>query len=331
MPGSRPTGMRTILGLLLAATLLSGCGGGPSGGDTQITVEPRLPGPTRTESYRGVEITVPASWGWAAAPVDQGGDLATCADPGAWPPSGEPAEGIPYVGRPTWTSDVCQAWQESEPDAPYAWLGVPLESGRRTYGDWTVETKVLHGVPVTVASKQEMQRLAILDSARVADIDSNGCPQGPGTTRPGSREGTGKPAHLSVCVYKATGRGPVELFASARVGATRAQPVPRCGVGGPALRPALPAATGAPARGAPGGRDRRPVRHAGRDPAPSVVGRPVLRAAAVGGGVDDDHPRPGRTLGDADRPGVRDLDGRPGRRGGVLRADDGLTGPDSVP
>ena len=223
MPGSRPTGMRTILGLLLAATLLSGCGGGPSGGDTQITVEPRLPGPTRTESYRGVEITVPASWGWAAAPVDQGGDLATCADPGAWPPSGEPAEGIPYVGRPTWTRAVCQAWQESEPDAPYAWLGVPLESGRRTYGDWTVETKVLHGVPVTVASKQEMQRLAILDSARVADIDSNGCPQGPGTTRPGSREGTGKPAHLSVCVYKATGRGPVELFASARVGATRAQ------------------------------------------------------------------------------------------------------------
>ena len=106
--GSPPTGMRTILGLLLAATLLSGCGGGPSGGDTEITVEPRLPGAdprrvlSRCRDHRARVVGL-----GRRDRSKQGGDLATCADPGAWPPSGEPAEGIPYVGRPTWTSDVC--------------------------------------------------------------------------------------------------------------------------------------------------------------------------------------------------------------------------------
>src|SRR3954453_22739258 len=74
------------------------------------------PGAGRVESFRGVEITVPASWGNSVAPMgtDSDGDLEDCG-------SGVPEEAS--VGRPGMTSDACTVLgvDDLEPTAPFVW------------------------------------------------------------------------------------------------------------------------------------------------------------------------------------------------------------------
>lgn len=230
--------MKTILGALLGLLVLAGCGsdpGAPDGPAAPAAQEQatEIGGvPTRTESYRGVEIDVPATWGWGAAPSGQSADpdVMWCTDGQVHLPSDDVVtEAAPYVGRPAMFSDVCGDYHPTHltpPDAPYVWFGVPLEVGTRTVGDWTIETRDVTGVTVTVASRNDAERAAILGSARrltTDSTDSNGCPVRPQQADGLSREGFGAIHGMAVCVYQPRFRQPSLLFASARVDAAGAR------------------------------------------------------------------------------------------------------------
>jgi len=230
--------MKTILGALLGLLLVAGCGSdpgepdGPAAPAAQGTPSEGAGVRTRTESYRGVEIDVPASWGWGAAPRGESTDRGVmwCTDGQVHLPSGEVAPAkAPYVGRPAMFSDVCgdvDPAHPATPEAPYVWFGVPLDAGTRTVGAWTIETRDVDGVTVTVASRDDAERAAILGSARQLGTDardSNGCPVRPQQAGGLSREGLGTVHGMAVCVYRPLFRQPSLLFASARVDAPDAR------------------------------------------------------------------------------------------------------------
>lgn len=125
------------------------------------------------------------------------------------------------MGRPGTRTDVCSLYDPAhppEPEVPYVWLGVDLPDQSRIVGDYTIETRHIGRVAITVAGTNPTQRRRIFDSARWrVGVDANGCPPRP--RRPGgvSREGIGEVGSTSLCVYDDNGR----RFASARL-ATRA-------------------------------------------------------------------------------------------------------------
>ena len=224
--------MKTILGALVGLLVLAACGSDPGEPDGPAAPAAQAPAteiggvPTRTESYRGVEVDVPATWGWGAAPSGETADpdVMWCTDHQVHLPSGDVVtEAAPYVGRPAMFSDVCGDYHPTRltpPDAPYVWFGVPLEVGSATVGAWTIETREVAGVTVTVASRDDAERAAILGSARrlaTDSTDANGCPVRPQQAGGLSREGYGAIHGMAVCVYRPRSRQPSLLFASARV------------------------------------------------------------------------------------------------------------------
>ena len=230
--------MKTILGALVGLLVLAACGSDPGEPDGPAAPAAQAPAteiggvPTRTESYRGVEVDVPATWGWGAAPSGETADpdVMWCTDHQVHLPSGDVVtEAAPYVGRPAMFSDVCGDYHPAHPatpNAPYVWFGVPLEPGTATVGDWTIETRDVAGVTLTVASRDDAERAAILDSARrltTDSTDSNGCPVRPQRAGGLSREGFGTIHGMAVCVYQPMFRRPSLLFASTRVDAAGAR------------------------------------------------------------------------------------------------------------
>lgn len=157
-------------------------------------------GVTRTEYWRDVQVDVPASWGWGAAPV---------AGPGGagerWICGDRPARG--YVGRPIYLSDVCMGDPDGFPNrVESVWFDGVDEAGSEDLGDgWVRETRDVNGSLVSVTSDDAALRTRILDSAS----GSEGCASELERTEdfPATDRASAQPvASLRLCAYR-TDRG----------------------------------------------------------------------------------------------------------------------------
>jgi hypothetical protein len=152
---------------------------------------PALPDGWRWESYGGVEVGVPANWGW-----DNGSQRI-----GQWCASPQTAEAdqIPAVGRPGVSSAVgCGAYPSKVQPDPETLLtntgpivafdrpekptnGVVKQGDRTTVG--------LNGVEVIVQTEPELRK-KIVATVHAVTVDVNGCP----STDPISHDPARRPA-----------------------------------------------------------------------------------------------------------------------------------------
>jgi len=188
-----------------------------------------VPDDWRTESYAGLQVKVPETWGWGGAPFDPQGEpgqgLLDCGAAAFVVPGSREYEnvppGTPYVGRPIPLTDACAMFdpeRPAEPSAPYVWLGAPIPLGTVTFDDgYVMETVRVGDSTVSVATRDEALRREILGTARAVDVDDNGCQTrlaGPPTVGSVLVEGMGKVSETAVCVYERTNDGPIMLVYS---------------------------------------------------------------------------------------------------------------------
>jgi hypothetical protein len=180
----------------------------PAGVITYPTV--RAPSDWRTESFAGVQVQVPATWGWGGAPFRSdifgaarlggcGSDQAAVRSPSD--PASYVSSATPFVGRPAQLSFRCAPWGSDGvmPQADAVWLGSPLPVGLRNVHGVVAETRAVGGQRVTVFSDRSSLRRQVLGTAEVVDVDDNGCPTQP-VLRPTRGDAVGATS-VSVCVY----------------------------------------------------------------------------------------------------------------------------------
>ncbi|MER7283607.1 hypothetical protein ABT369_55225 [Dactylosporangium sp. NPDC000244] len=125
----------------------------------------------RWESYGGIEIAVPGSWGWA-----NGSQRLH-----AWCTTREDERAQPVVGRPGAVAAIgCPVGDSPNPGTLVRKTGQLVTFDRTTEppgvrqeGDQTVVLR--DGVMITVNAPQEL-RQRIVDTIRRVDVDSYGCP-----------------------------------------------------------------------------------------------------------------------------------------------------------
>jgi hypothetical protein len=171
--------------------------GTDNGEDTGTTVAdgPSTPLPTewRTEAWHGLQVEVPADWGWGAAPVDTLGDSIRC---------GGPYDGTSYVGRPVSATDVCSMTKHDETTSPYVWLGADLAPGTEDLENGFVQTTVeVDGTTLTVAADDPRLTQRILDSAAPVTGCAASLPSAP-TVDMMLMEGLRDPSSAQVCAYR---------------------------------------------------------------------------------------------------------------------------------
>ena len=168
------------------------------------------PADWRYESYDGVQVQVPATWGYGGAPLHADflhGRLAACgANQASVLSSADTATYVtsatPFVGRPSKMTDACVPWGSdgSTPTGTAVWFDSPLPVGVKNVGAVLAETRAVGGQHVTVFAGESALRRQILGTAEVVDVDANGCP-----TRavqvPTAGPASSTPTSLSVCVY----------------------------------------------------------------------------------------------------------------------------------
>ena len=168
-----------------------------------------IPSGWRYESYDGVQLRVPPSWGWGGAPIRgtfNDGRLGSCgtsqavARPGST--SGYVPATTPFVGRPAVLSNLCMSWGSDGvmPGVDAVWFDSPLPIGARQVGTRTAETRYAWDQHVTVFSADPALRREILASVERVDVDANGCPTR-AVQEPSAGAGDLTPSSLSVCVY----------------------------------------------------------------------------------------------------------------------------------
>ena len=212
-PSYRPPRARWVAGgtaLAVAATVtaVAVLGDGVSRPDRDappVAVDP-VPSDWRAESWRGLTVSVPADWGWSAAPI--GGN--TLCD--------ERSQAPGYVGRPVALTDVCSSYVEGEfPNgqrAPYVWLGTGLDPGVVDLpGDeWVQETVEAYGSTLTVASDDAELRADVLASARPTQLCPAELTGEPEPAQTSSIDNILTAAKgLTVCAYHADSQGSVTL------------------------------------------------------------------------------------------------------------------------
>lgn len=179
-----------------------------------VVTYPRIDVPQgwRYESYAGVQLQVPDTWGWGASPVTSAyftgkRHLGACGSNEAAVLS--PVDGATYVsvltgfvGRPAVLDRRCVPWgaEGSYPTSDAVWFDSPLAVGVESVGSTTAETRDVGGQHVTVFSGDPDLRRQVLGSAGRVDVDGNGCPARP-VTRPTAGPHDVVPTSLSVCVY----------------------------------------------------------------------------------------------------------------------------------
>ena len=190
-----------------------------------VITYPHVAVPTgwRVESFAGVELRVPATWGYGASPVPTDGPgyprhLAGCGSNQAAVVSsvGDSTYATsvtPFVGRPVVTDPRCAPWGSDGvmPQTDAVWFGSPLAVGVRTVGTVLAETRAIGDQRVTVFGRDSALRRKILGSVSVSAVDANGCPaRAVQQPRPGPA-GL-RPTSLSVCVYSEDSGVPVLLW-----------------------------------------------------------------------------------------------------------------------
>ncbi len=183
----------------------------------------------RVESYGGIQVRVPADWGWGGAPTDPLGDgqAMDCGATRAFVvPGGSAYEsapaGTPFVGRPVMMTDACSTGTDVHPTVDAVWIGAPVKDGTQTYADGTVrETRTVNGVTVTVFAADPALRSAILGTAEPAEVDADNCPASPPAVsadqylRAGSQGTLGR---VSICLYQQNAQGPTLLWSGSALG-----------------------------------------------------------------------------------------------------------------
>jgi hypothetical protein len=176
----------------------------------------------RLESYRGVELRVPRSWGWGASPRSLS---AQCG-----PYFGRRTDAfqqalsdVGYVGRP----DAKAGWLRCPtpavlPHTPYVWFDSPEPVGTTTVASSAKLTMLrttvqVGGVRVTVADNDAAERTAILRTVDARSIDDNGCP----TSATVATAMEDAPPRLGLGAFPVSQIGPAQsvsvcLFASTR-------------------------------------------------------------------------------------------------------------------
>ncbi|WP_151083981.1 sigma-70 family RNA polymerase sigma factor [Nocardioides cynanchi] len=170
-----------------------------------------VPESWRVESYAGVQVRVPSTWGWGGAPIRAdffgGNGLGSCgAGTAAVGPDVGPATYVssatPFVGRPAVLTFRCLPWGSDGvmPSTDALWFDSPMRVGLKGLGAVVAETRAVGDQHVTVFSADSRLRRQVLGSAEVVDTDANGCPV---TAVQQPRRGPAGlvPTSLSVCVY----------------------------------------------------------------------------------------------------------------------------------
>lgn len=171
---------------------------------------PQVAGPAadgwRWESYRKVELQVPATWGY-------GVDLSQ------WCVQAKP---LPFVGRPgPSTMAHCPEVPDVDRRVPYVSFDEDRPVLRSFDHGWAREARSIAGTVVTVFSDDPALRARIFSSAReITGTDVNGCtPNHPTaadpTTRPRSEGGLGTVGDVksvSVCGYMLQSAGTEPLY-----------------------------------------------------------------------------------------------------------------------
>lgn len=172
-------------------------------GNSPVADAPVVPDDWAFQSYGGVQVRVPPSWALGSGPQpeefrDHDASGIWCADYYA---------SIPYVGRPTYGSDMCIGFdpdQQEPPAADSVWFGAPVPDGTRQIGDYTQVTRSLGGTSVTVTTQDPVLGQQILSTAEAVDVDAHGCQtrldEPPSPQVPAVADSSG-PATLSVCLY----------------------------------------------------------------------------------------------------------------------------------
>jgi len=218
-----------VLALLVTVALVSRATRTPPGVITYPSVQ--APADWRYESYAGVQVRVPATWGFGGAPLRADffhGRLASCgANQAEVLSSADPATYVtsvtPFVGRPSKMTDACVPWGSdgAMPSGTAVWFASPLAVGVKDVGSVVAETRAVGGQHVTVFAAGSSLRRQILGTAEVVDVDGNGCPtRAVQVPTPGPASPT--PASLSVCVYSQD-TGTAVLMWSGRVDARSAR------------------------------------------------------------------------------------------------------------
>jgi hypothetical protein len=208
--GSAWLGALAVVALLGGLTLVSHALRTPDGVTTYPHIE--VPPSWRHESYAGVELQVPDTWGWGGSPVRSSffpgrRHLGACgaSEAAVLPPevtSTYVSSLNGFVGRPAVMDRRCVPWgaDGSIPTGEAVWFDSPLPLGAQPVGSAMAETRAVAGQHLTVFSSDRDLRRQILGSAEEVDVDDNGCPTRP-VVRPSRGPGDLEPASLSVCVY----------------------------------------------------------------------------------------------------------------------------------
>ncbi len=218
-----------VLALVVTVALAARANRTPQGVITYPAVH--VPTDWRYESYDGVQVRVPATWGFGGAPLRADffdGRLGACgANQAAVLSAADHASYVssatPFVGRPAMMTDACVAWGSDGvmPSTDALWFESPLPVGVRNVGSVVAETRAVGGQRVTVFSRESALRRQILGTAEVVDTDANGCPRNAVHQAAAGPDGLA-PTSLSVCVYSQD-TGASVLMWSGRVDARSAQ------------------------------------------------------------------------------------------------------------
>ncbi|HET7431357.1 MAG TPA: sigma factor-like helix-turn-helix DNA-binding protein [Nocardioides sp.] len=178
-----------------------------------ITYPPtEVPQTWRYESYAGVQVQVPDTWGWGGAPLHSdvfrgkaalgscGSSTATVKSPND--PSSYISSVTGFTGRPVRLSYLCLSWGSDGimPRADALWFASPLPVGVKDLGSTVAETRAVGGQHVTAFSAQSALRRQVLGTAEQVATDASGCPARP-VLQPADGPARVQPDALSVCVY----------------------------------------------------------------------------------------------------------------------------------
>jgi DNA-directed RNA polymerase specialized sigma24 family protein len=217
-----------VIGLVATIAVVNQATRTPPGVITYPSVT--VPAVWRTESYDGVQVRVPDTWGWGGAPIHSdafahrlggcGANQAAVRSPSDH--SSYLTSTTPFSGRPATLSYRCYPWGSDGvlPSTDAVWFDSPLDVGLKGLGAVTAETRAVGSQHVTVFSADTQLRREVLGTAEQVDVDANGCPT-QAVQRPTAGGHGLVPSSLSVCVYSQdTGRS--VLLWSARKDATAA-------------------------------------------------------------------------------------------------------------
>lgn len=172
-----------------------------------IEAAAKAPDGWRWESYRAVQLLVPAGWGTGGSPTQ-------------WCVSKSRNRPKPFVTRPGLSTMVLCSPELPDPAhrTSYVEFGGPATATKRFDQGWVRETRTFGGTRVTVLSDDAELRSRIFASARVTtSTDVFGCtPDHSSTTDPATRpddeggiESVGDVRSVEVCGYDLqAGRGP---------------------------------------------------------------------------------------------------------------------------